>query len=91
MNKLAYIPASSSNGEVPVWIDGALRKAVQLEPDKRYEALSEFLQDLRYPNARFSNSRPTPLMERNPLLFWKVLAGVLLGLNLVLLYLLTRH
>jgi hypothetical protein len=32
----------------------------------------------------FCNRQPTPLMERNPLLFWKILAGVLL-------YPLTRH
>jgi len=46
----------------------------------RYESLSEFVYDLRHPNA--SLLRPTPLVERNPVLFWK---GVSLALGLALL------
>ena len=88
MGKLTYDLATESNGDIPVWVDGALRRAVHLNPNKRYEALSEFLHDLRNPNPRYLRS--IPLAERNPLLFWQVISFVLFGLNLVLLFLLRR-
>ena len=55
------------------------------DPWKRYEALSEFLHDLRYPNAAFVNSASAPLIERNPLLFWKGLSAVLVLIVVALL------
>lgn len=70
---------------IPAWIDGVLKKAVDSNPLKRYEALSEFVQDLRRPNAAFlSRSRP-PLIERNPLQLWKSLSLLLALAVLVLL------
>ena len=86
MQKLAYAPAQEVNGDVPAWVDGALARAVSLDPETRYEVLSEFLYDLRHPNERFLGRRSVPLIERNPLLFWKVLSAALLLLDLVLLY-----
>lgn len=41
--------------------------------------------DLRYPNAEFVNAAPAPLIERNPLLFWKGLSAVLVLTVVVLL------
>ena len=70
--------------EIPAWVDAALRKAVHPDPLERYEALSEFVYDLRHPNA--SLLRPTPLAERNPVLFWKSVS-VALGLALFLVLL----
>ncbi len=75
--KLKYGSALDDNREIPAWIDGVLKKAVHPDPYKRYEVLSEFVHDLRHPNADFINASPTPLIERNPLLFWKGLALVL--------------
>ena len=70
--------------EIPAWIDGTLRKAVHPDPRKRYGELSEFIFDLRHPNESFLRSASAPLIERNPLLFWKglsfVLAAAVLGL-----------
>lgn len=85
--RLVYASALDERRAVPAWIDGVLKKAVEPQPGKRYEALSEFLHDLRQPNAAFlARSRP-PLVERHPLLLWKgltvalaVLAVVLIGL-----------
>lgn len=84
MRKLTYAPARVSNPDVPVWMDGALARAVSLDPNGRFEVLSEFLHDLRHPNARYQ--REVPIIERNPLLFWQALALVLVVVNLVLLY-----
>jgi hypothetical protein len=84
-NKLKYASALASGKEIPAWVDGALKKAVHLNPEKRYEELSEFIYDLRHPNRAFLTNRPPPLIERNPLMFWKGLSLVLAVLLLVLL------
>src|SRR6266404_9241504 len=70
-SKLRYDSAPSDSGEIPVWIDAALQKAVHPDPYKRYESLSEYVFDLRHPNANFTATSAAPLIERNPLLFWK--------------------
>jgi len=85
--KLSYVPAPEHDPAIPVWIDRALQRAVNLDPAKRYEALSEFLFDLRQPNPRYLDPRPVPLMARNPLLFWK---GLSLLLALIVVVLLAR-
>src|SRR3974390_699842 len=83
--KLRYQSALDANSEVPGWIDGALRKAVHVDPNKRYESLSEFTFDLRHPNARYLGASPIPLIERNPNLFWKCATAILAVIILVLL------
>jgi serine/threonine protein phosphatase PrpC len=84
LGKLRYNPARSENREIPPWIDGALRKAVHPDPNQRYESLSEYIFDLRHPNAKYLNASATPLIERNPTLFWKcataILACIVVGL-----------
>ena len=75
--RTAYNSALDNDHEIPVWIDGVLKKAVHPDPRKRYEELSEFVFDLRHPNESFSRSAPVPLIERNPLLFWKSLSLLL--------------
>ena len=79
-----YAPAIDAESEIPAWIDATLRKAVHPDPNKRYAELSEFVFDLRHPNESFMRSASAPLIERNPLAFWKglsfVLAAAVLGL-----------
>lgn len=74
--KLTYISAIRHNPMVPQWIDRALEKALNIQPPARYSALSEFIQDLKRPNPTWLIPRERPLMERNPLAFWKALAGL---------------
>jgi serine/threonine protein phosphatase PrpC len=83
--KTRYAPAIDGDSEIPIWIDGALRRAVHPDPGKRYGELSEFLFDLRHPNEAFLDARPA-LIERNPLLFWKALSFVLGCAVLLLLF-----
>ena len=85
-----YRPARDFSGEVPVWMDAALARALDPNPAKRYDTLSEFLHDLSHPNPALIDDASRPLIERNPLAFWKGLAGLLLLGNLLLLYLLLR-
>ncbi len=63
--------------DIPPWIDWAIRKAVHPDPWKRQEEVSEFVHDLRHPNEAWLNASPTPLIERNPVLFWKGLSFIL--------------
>ena len=44
--KLSYGSVLQHNPHVPIWIDGAIHKACNLEESNRYEVLSEFLFDL---------------------------------------------
>lgn len=74
---LFYISASEHWPRVPDWMDYAIRKAVSVDPARRQDALSEFVADLRRPSPSFSRKTFTPLAERNPLLFWKVLSALL--------------
>ena len=88
--KLRYKSALDDNRAIPAWIDGALKKAVHPDPYQRYGELSEFVFDLRHPNKKFLESSPTPLMERDPLLFWKGLSAALFVVVLVLIFLLSQ-
>jgi hypothetical protein len=83
---LRYRPATDHDPGIPLWVDGALRKAVHLDPKQRYEALSEFLHDLRHPNPARVRADYRPLIERNPIAFWRGLAILLLLINLLLCY-----
>jgi serine/threonine protein phosphatase PrpC/predicted Ser/Thr protein kinase len=83
--KLRYATLQDEQRDVPPWVDAALRRAVHPDPRERYQSLSEFVHDLRHPNAELL--RATPLAERNPLLFWKTACAVL-GLLLFLVLLL---
>jgi serine/threonine protein phosphatase PrpC len=91
--KLRYRSALDDTREIPAWIDWVLKKAVHPDPFKRYAELSEFVFDLRHPNKDSLELSPTPLIERNPLLFWKCLSAVLALISLALLYghLANRH
>ena len=90
LQKLSYVPSLYCNDMVPVWMDGALRKATAINPAHRYDTLSEFLYDLNTPNPIYLKPEQfIPLVERNPLMFWKTLSVLLLIGNLILLYFLT--
>jgi serine/threonine protein phosphatase PrpC len=89
--RLAYAPAREANRDVPVWIDDVLERTVHVDPFKRPAALSEYLHDLRHPRENYSNSSFKPLLERNPLVFWKVLSLILGCIVLLLLFKLRMH
>jgi serine/threonine protein phosphatase PrpC len=84
-SRLRYQPASDENRDIPPWMDAALRRAVHLDPAKRYDSLSEFVFDLRHPNQNYLNASAPPLIERNPNLFWKCATAALALIVIVLL------
>ena len=85
-----YISARDSRDDIPAWMDAALQKAVHKQPAQRTEALSALTEDLRRPNPALNHDRPRPLLERNPIGFWRALALLLLISNVVLLFWLRR-
>jgi serine/threonine protein phosphatase PrpC len=89
-NKLTYRPATHICPEIPIWVDRTLERAVHPNPYKRYDSLSEFLFDLRNPSAKYLTTSSTPLIERNPLLFWKC-TTLVLALALVVLLAYSAH
>ena len=86
---LSYRSALSDNRAIPAWIDDVLQKAVHPDPLRRYEALSEFVFELRHPSKSSLGARAAPLIERNPLLVWKSLCFILAGI--IFLLLITRY
>jgi len=74
--KLSYRSALQYNPLVPIWLDRALEKALQMQPAQRYDALSEWLKDLQRPNPTWLTAKHKPLMERHPERVWKVTALV---------------
>lgn len=87
-NKLSYASLLDDEREIPAWVDEAIKKVLHPNPYKRYEELSEFLYDLRHPNKVFLNKARPPLMERNPVLFWKSVSFIL---AIIIFILLTRR
>lgn len=86
--RLQYIPATRHDRALPAWIDETLRKAVHPVPEKRYQELSEFVFDLKHPNRAFQNRTRAPLIQRDPVAFWR---GLSLLLIFVLLLMLGHH
>ncbi len=87
----AYVSAKQYNPTVPDWVDACLQRATQANPEKRYQLLSEFVTDLSKPNqALLEQGASQPLIERNPLGFWRGLAFVQLLFIVYLLWLMLR-
>jgi len=81
-----YRSAQQYNPSVPDWIDEALAKAVEVDPQRRYGLLSEFVMALSKPNPTQSLYKRQPWIERNPLQFWQTLNLIQFILLLILLY-----
>src|SRR5690606_983058 len=84
-HRLRYTPAAQINPDIPRWVDAVLEKAVQPDPRRRYSELSELVFDLRNPGQALLRQTWRPLLERNPVRFWKSVALVLGGVVLALL------
>ncbi len=87
ISKIKYITALKHNPMIPLWLDGALEKAVRVDHRMRYDSFSELQHDLTHPNETFMKSN-LPLTERNPVAVWQVISSALFLSNLILAYLL---
>ena len=77
--------------DIPGWLENVLLKAVSNDPTQRFETAEEFLLALERGASRpLGRPQVTPLAMRNPVLTWRVIAGVSIVLNLLFLMLLMR-
>ena len=88
-------PLAALNPHAPPWLEAIAARAIAVAPEQRYESYSEMLFELENPaKVRPFHQPGTPLLERNPLLFFKIgfflLLAVTLGLLLIISHLLHR-
>lgn len=82
-SKLSYVPVWHHNAMVPEWMDAALKKALSIHPDSRYSSLSEFVYDLKNPNAELVQTRSLSFQQKNPVRFWQIVSGLAILANLL--------
>ncbi len=75
--KTKYTPCYDINPLIPIWIDGAVKKGLRFNPERRYEDVSEFLHELQKPNLKYISHQNTALLDKNPLLFWQLTTALL--------------
>jgi serine/threonine protein kinase len=80
------------NPNLPKWLEAVVLRAIATDPEKRYQHYSEMLFDLEHPEsvAPFLDEN-LPLLERDPLRFYKTGFFLLLLTVLSLLLLLLNH
>lgn len=83
--KLKYRTLYSEDSNIPLWVDAAMKKALEPSPYKRYGELSEFIYDLKHPNEALLKEHNVPFVERNPLLVWQSISFALLIVVIILL------
>ena len=81
-NRLVY---KSLYPKFPIWIDETLKKALSVNPDNRYNEISEFIYDLYHPNKKYLNKKKPAIIERNPVIFWQGISFILSMIILVLI------
>ena len=81
--RLNYKSLIDDHSKLPLWVDDSLRRALQVNPLKRYSELSEFIYDLRHPNRSFLSKGRPPLIQRNPVVFWQGVSLILFGIIVV--------
>ncbi|WP_137936929.1 bifunctional protein-serine/threonine kinase/phosphatase [Chitinivorax sp. B] len=86
------VPPTRYRPDIPVWLENALLKAVARDPKLRFETAEEWgLVMERGEHQPVFTRRVSPLAERQPLRVWQSVSGILLILNLLLLYLLVAR
>jgi serine/threonine protein phosphatase PrpC len=85
-----YTESFRLNPLVPQWIDGALRKGLRCDEERRHADVDEFVHELQHPNPKYLEYRHRPLLERDPLRSWQIIAGTLALTQLASLVLLLR-
>lgn len=87
--KLHYSSSFESNPLVPIWMDEAIKKALNFDCTQRHSDISEWMYEMNSPVEHWYRpvARKT-LIARNPLLFWQGLSASLgLTIALILLFL----
>ena len=82
---------SKFNSNVPDWLDSVILRAIALGKERRYEHYSEMSHELKSPkNVKPYFNENASLIEREPVLFYRVGFTIMTLLNMVLLVLLLK-
>jgi len=85
LGRLSFKSTLASKEPLPDWVEFALSKSVHLDSSRRYQTFSEFLIDLRRPSPNFMRKKNVPLIEKDPVQFWKCLCLFFALTTLILL------
>ena len=72
--KTKYVPCFNENPLVPIWIDGAIKKGLRFNAERRHEDIPELLHELQTPNSKYTTTHNAVFMDKNPLLFWQIMS-----------------
>lgn len=72
-----YTSTYELNPLVPFWVDGAIRKGLRYDLERRHADVSEFLHELQHPNPKYKQHYRALLLEKNPLRLWQGLSAIL--------------
>lgn len=75
--RLRYTLSFKYNSEIPIWFDGALRRATEIDPAKRYDNIASFVHDLGSPNPEYLTEEYIVKLEET---LPKINIGMALGL-----------
>jgi len=64
-NKLRYQLSFKHNERIPVWFDGAIKRAVAINPADRYDRLEDFIADLSTPNPYYLSDEYLRNLEKS--------------------------
>lgn len=89
--RLRYHSVLSPHREIPPWLDDTLKRALQVNPDKRFQVISEFVYHLHNPKSSYLNKGRLPLIEKHPIRFWQGLCLALVISHCVTIILLSSQ
>ncbi len=82
--KWHYRSIAEYRQDIPVWVDLVFKKATHSSASQRYQVLSEFITDLFTPNKALQHEQQErPLLQRNPVMFWKSVALLMTTVALI--------
>ncbi len=74
------------NANLPPWLESVALRAIVAKPEDRYQNFSEMKFDLEHPaKVRPFFNKGAPLLERNPVLYYRIAFALSAALNLYLL------
>ncbi len=83
---------SALNANIPAWLDHVILRALSIDPERRYQHYSELAFDLANPGRVEPFYRAdAPLLERDPLAFYRTGFWLLFAATLFLLFRLLTH
>lgn len=77
--------ANSLNNNIPLWLNSIILRSISIDPQKRYTNYSEMVFEIENPDkVKPFFAKKTPLLHRDPLLFYKTGFFLMVLLNFLL-------